>query len=74
MKAQTEGEIDVSGARLAASLARLSLIDEYRLYLFPIVLGGGKPFFETGLSLKLRPLGSERLPQDVVLLRYAPAD
>jgi hypothetical protein len=48
-------------AGLAASLSRLRLIDEYRLYLHPVVLGGGKPFFEAGTSLKLRPLGVESL-------------
>jgi dihydrofolate reductase len=71
IKAGTEGEISVSGAGLAASLGRLGLVDEYWLYLMPTVLGGGKPFFEAGLPLKLRPIGMERLPEDVVLLKYA---
>ena len=61
-------------AGLAASLSRLRLIDEYRLYLHPVVLGGGKPFFEAGTSLKLRPLGVESLAQGVTMLRYALAD
>ena len=75
LKSETQGEIEVSGAGLAASLSRLALIDEYRLYLHPVVLGGGKPFFEAGLSQKLRPLGqAEALPQGVTLLRYTPAD
>ena len=74
LKSETQGEIEVSGAGIAASLSRLALIDEYRLYMHPVVLGGGKPFFEAGLSLKLRPLGpAEALPQGVTLLRYAPA-
>ena len=73
LKARTEGEISASGAAMAASLARLGLIDEYRLYLQPVVLGGGKPFFEAGLALKLQLLGSETLPQEVTMLRYAPA-
>jgi hypothetical protein len=38
----------------------------------PVVLGGGKPFFQAGLSLKLTPLGTENLTQNVALLRYAP--
>jgi RibD C-terminal domain len=50
------------------------LIDEYRFYLHPVVLGGGKPFFEAGTSSKLRPLGVESFAQDVTMLRYAPAD
>ncbi|OWK20615.1 deaminase [Mesorhizobium amorphae CCBAU 01583] len=73
LKAETDGEISVGGAELAAHLARSSLIDEYRLYMQPVVLGGGKPYFHAGLSLKLTPLGTESLSQGVTLLRYAPA-
>jgi len=74
LKAETAGDISVAGAGLAASLSRLGLIDEYRLYVQPVVLGGGKPFFEAGMALKLRPLGVESLPQGVTMLRYAAAD
>lgn len=66
------GRIEVAGPCLAASLQRLGLIDEYRLYLLPFVLGGGKPFFEAGSDLALEYAGSERLPQDVTMLRYRP--
>ena len=55
-------------------LSRLQLIDAFRLYLHPVVLGGGKPCFEAGTSLKLRSLGAEGLAQNVTMLRYAPAD
>ena len=72
LKVEHEQDISVAGAGLAASLSRLGLIDEYRLYMHPVVLGGGKPFFEAGSSPKLKPLGSESLPQGVTLLRYAP--
>ena len=73
LKADTDGEISVSGADLAGQLARAGLIDEYRLYVHPVVLGGGKPYFRSGLSLALKPLGTEGLAQGVTLLRYAPA-
>jgi dihydrofolate reductase len=73
LKAESGGDIAVSGAGLAASLSRLGLVDEYQLYLHPVVLGSGKPFFEAGMALTLKPLGVERLAQDVTLLRYAPA-
>ena len=73
LKAETEGEIAVSGAGVASSLARLGLIDEYRLYLHPVTLGGGKPYLEPGISLKLKRLGTHSLPQGVTLLRYARA-
>lgn len=72
LKAETEGLITVGGAELAASLAGKGLIDEYHLYLRPYVLGGGKPFFANGIPLKLRFLGQEPLPQDSMLVRYAP--
>src|SRR6516165_10695099 len=45
LKAELIGEIAVAGPELAGSLTNLGLIDEYRIYLRPIVLGGGKPFF-----------------------------
>jgi len=73
LKSQADGQISVAGADLAGHLARAGLIDEYRLYMHPVVLGGGKPYFRSGLSLTLKPLGTERLAQGVTLLRYAPA-
>ncbi|OHV86237.1 dihydrofolate reductase family protein [Mesorhizobium sp. ORS 3428] len=72
LKAETEGQISVGGAELAGHLSRAGLIDEYRLYMHPVVLGGGKPYFQSGLSFALTPLGAERLSQGVTLLRYAP--
>src|ERR1700737_1681592 len=45
LKARLVGEIEVAGPDLARSLTDLGLIDEYRLYLHPVVLGRGKPFF-----------------------------
>jgi dihydrofolate reductase len=53
-------------------LIRLGLVDEFRLYMMPVVLGGGKPYFEGGLQLELEPLGTERLPQNCTLLRFRP--
>ncbi|MEP9372521.1 dihydrofolate reductase family protein [Mesorhizobium sp. KR1-2] len=73
LKSEADGQISVAGADLAAHLARAGLIDEYWLYVHPVVLGGGKPYFRSGLSLTLKPLGTESLTQGVTLLRYAPA-
>lgn len=70
--AETEGEIDVGGPTLAATLARLGLIDEYRVYQRPLVLGGGKPFFPAGMPMDVSLLDVEMLPEDTVLLRYQP--
>ena len=72
LKAQLDGVIEVSGPELAASLTDLNLVDEYRLYLHPVVLGGGKPFF-AGPRPPLRLLASDRIGEDVIRLTYVPA-
>jgi dihydrofolate reductase len=72
LKAQLVGEIDVAGPDLAGSLTNLGLIDEYRLYLHPVVLGRGKPFF-TGPRPPLRLVASDRITEDVIRLTYVPA-
>ena len=72
LKAQLDGEIDVAGPNLAASLTNLGLIDEYRIYLHPIVLGSGQPFF-AGPPPPLRLVASERIGGDVIQLTYVPA-
>jgi len=72
LKAQQVGEIDVAGPNLAGSLTDLGLIDEYRLYLHPIVLGRGTPFF-AGPRPPLRLVASDRIGEDVIRLTYVPA-
>jgi riboflavin biosynthesis pyrimidine reductase len=72
LKARLVGEIAVAGPDLAGSLTDLGLIDEYRLYLSPIVLGRGKPFF-SGPRPPLRLLASDRIDEDVIRLTYVPA-
>ena len=69
---ETDGEIEVGGPTLAGTLTRLGLIDEYRLYVRPAVLGSGKPFFAGG-PVDLELLDVETLPDDTVLLRYRPS-
>lgn len=64
------GIVSVGGAGLAASLAGKDLIDEYRLFVNPIVLGGGTPYF-TPLSKALDlELIETRIFSQVVYLRY----
>ena len=72
LKARLDGEIEVGGPALAKSLGDLGLIDEYRLYLRPVVLGHGKPFF-AGPRPPLRLTTSERIAEDVMKLTYVPA-
>ena len=72
LKAQQVGEIDVAGPNLAGSLTDLGLIDEYRLYLRPVVLGSGTPFF-AGPRPPLHLVANEVIGGDVVRLTYVPA-
>lgn len=72
LKARLAGEIAVSGPELAGSLTGLGLIDEYRLYVHPVVLGQGKPFF-TGPRPPLRLVSTDHVGEDVVRLTYVPA-
>jgi len=72
LKARLVGEIEVAGPSLAGSLTDLGLIDEYRLYLHPIVLGRGKPFF-AGPRPPLRLVTSALIGEDVIRLTYVPA-
>lgn len=72
LKAQFDGEIGVCGPDLAQSLTELGLIDEYRLYLHPVVLGRGKPFF-AGPRPRLRLAASDRIDEDFIRLTYVPA-
>src|SRR6201984_2771974 len=72
LKAWLVGEIAVSGPDLARSLTDLGLIDEYRLYLHPVVLGRGKPFF-AGPRPPLRLVASDRIGEAVIRLTYVPA-
>lgn len=72
LKARIEGEIEVAGPALAGSLTDLGLIDEYRIYLHPVVVGHGKPFF-AGPRPPLRLAASEVMAEDVVRLSYVPA-
>jgi dihydrofolate reductase len=72
LKAEHDGEIEVAGPKLAQSLTELGLIDEYRPIYRPFVLVSGAPFF-AGPTPALRLLGYERLAEDAVMMRYAPA-
>ena len=72
LKAERDGEIEVAGPNLAHSLTELGLIDEYRIYLHPVVLGHGKPYF-AGPRPPLRLMTHDRIGEDVIRLTYVPA-
>jgi dihydrofolate reductase len=72
LKARLPREIEVAGPELAQSLTDLGLIDEYRLYFRPVVLGRGKPFF-AGPRPPLRLVASDLIGEDAIRLTYVPA-
>jgi dihydrofolate reductase len=66
-----EGVISVGGAVLASTLIKLDLIDEYRLFVDPVVVGGGTPYFPPlDAAIKLELLESRTFGSRVVYLRY----
>jgi dihydrofolate reductase len=71
LKARLVGEIDVAGPDLARSLTDLGLVDEYRLYFRPFVLGHGTPFF-AGPRPPLRLVASDLVGDGVIRLTYVP--
>lgn len=72
LKAERDGEMEVAGPNLAHSLTELGLIDEYRIYLHPVVLGQGDPYF-AGPRPPLRLAASDQMGDDVIRLTYVPA-
>jgi dihydrofolate reductase len=60
-------------ADLAASLIPHGLIDEFRIAVNPVILGGGTPLFKQGESVKLKLLDAKALSTGIVIQRYLPA-
>jgi dihydrofolate reductase len=71
LKEEPGGDLALGGADLAATFLRHGLIDEYRLYVQPVVIGGGKPLFPQGTArTDFRLLESRTFGNGVELLRY----
>jgi len=72
LKREPGGDMFLGGADLAAAFARYGLVDEYRLYVHPVVLGGGKRLFaRSDERQSLRLAESRTFGNGVVLIRYA---
>lgn len=71
LKEEHDGDIEVAGPNLAKTLTELGLIDEYRIYLHPVVLGKGAPYF-AGPRPRLRLVSHDRIGTDVIRLVYVP--
>jgi dihydrofolate reductase len=71
MKAETDGQLEIAGATLAAPVVQAGLVDEYRLVVAPVAVGGGIPFFPALPSwMSLRLVENRQFPGGAVLLRY----
>ena len=74
LKAQPGKNIVIDGSSvLVHTLAEHDLIDEYSLFVYPVVLGNGKKLFPEGLRVNLRLIEARSFPSGVVLMRYARA-
>jgi dihydrofolate reductase len=72
LKAQPGGDMSVGGADLAAEFISQDLIDEYRIYVHPVLIGQGKPLFQPSHAhYPLRLAATHRFSNGVVLLHYA---
>ena len=66
-----EGVISVAGASLASTLIKLNVIDEYRLFVDPVVVGGGTRYFPPlDAAIELELLETRTFGSRVVYLRY----
>ena len=75
LKAQPGGDLALGGANLAASFRRHDLIDEYRLYVHPVILGQGRPMFGVSdVRTDLRLTQTRSFSSGVALLRYERAN
>jgi dihydrofolate reductase len=72
LKSDVGGVIDVGGPSLAKTLTERGLIDEYRIYLHPVVIGQGTPFFAAARP-PLRLTNTERFDDSTITLTYVPA-
>jgi dihydrofolate reductase len=70
MKMSTEADIAVGGADLAAQAITARLVDEYHLFVAPIVVGGGTPFLPDNVRVELDLRDERRFAKGVVYLHY----
>jgi dihydrofolate reductase len=71
LKAQPGGHLAIGGADLAATFMRHGLIDEFRIYVHPVLIGTGKPLFpRSGPRVNLQLLDSRAFGNGVLQLRY----
>ena len=73
LQESVRGDVAVGGAELAAEAARLDLIDEYRVFFYPVAVGGGIPFFPRDHRVDMELVETRTFSSRVVYLRYRAA-
>ena len=68
------GDVSVGGPAIAAEAIRAGLVDEYHLFVTPVVVGGGTPVFPEGVRSDLDLADEHRFTGGVVYLRYRTRD
>ena len=68
--AETTSNLTIVGANLAARAFEAGLVDECQLFVWPMILGGGKPALPAGVRIDLELLDKHRFGNGVVHLRY----
>ena len=74
LKNQSGNDMAVGGANLASTFIKYNLVDKFRVYIHPVVLGGGKPMFRVDKKLDLEFIEPETFPGGVVMLKYRSMD
>lgn len=70
LKNQPGGDMAVGGANLASTFIKHQLVDEFRVYIHPVTVGGGKPMFPLNEKLDLELVENQTFPGGVVMLIY----
>ena len=70
LKAGTTSDLTIGGANLAAQAFAAGLVDECQLFVWPMILGGGKPAFPPGVRVDLELVDEHQFGSGVVRLRY----
>ena len=73
VRREFDGDLEVGGANLAAQFIERGLVDEYRLMVHPVAIGGGTPFWPAGKRLSVRETDSRTFANGCRLLTYVPA-
>jgi dihydrofolate reductase len=70
LKDEAPADISVGGPELAGQAIKTGLVDEYQLFLVPVLVGGGKRALPDDVSVELEPLDHKRFDSGVVYLQY----